>query len=239
MAGSSGVSFGYWAVAGALAVAAGVGVAVWHRPSTVEVPAPPQHGIGRPEAPTPAPPTLAVVPGPLPTGTPADAPPPGITAAEWRSLQAELAGRPDELRRIGDYFVFADQVQRFRALGSSPARDTDRMALARALDASLDQRLRARELSAAEARWIKIAVLEVLVDGDPARRQALADWEAGAARVASPVDAQRAAERNAEFQRRQADLVAVWSAVPAEQRDRRALERQLDALRNELFAPAR
>jgi len=238
MAGSSGVTFGYWAVAGALAVAAGVGVAVWHRPSTVEVPAPPKHGIGRPEAPTPAPPTLAVVPGPLPAGTPADAPP-GITAAEWRSLQAELAGRPDELRRIGDYFVFADQLQRFRAQGSSAAGGEARMALARALDANLDQRLRARELSAAEARWIKIAVLEVLVDGDQARRQALSDWETDAARVASPVDAQRTAERNAEFQRRQADLVAVWSEVPAEQRDRRALERQLDALRNELFAPAR
>jgi citrate lyase subunit beta/citryl-CoA lyase len=83
------------------------------------------------------------------------------------------------------------------------------------------------------------AVLDVLVDGDAPRRQALAAWEADVAQAASPLAAETAAASNAQFQRRQAEIVAAWSATPADQRDPRELERRLDALRVEHFARAR
>jgi hypothetical protein len=241
MAVSRGVSFGYWAVAAALAVAAGVGVAVWHGPSTVEVPAQPQHGIGTPDAPIAAPPTLAAAPAALqsalPPATQTESPPPGVSAQDWRTLQHELAQRPEELRRVADYFVFADQVQRFRALGNTPA--AERRALARLIDDGLDQRLRQREVNAAEARLIKIAVLDVLVEADGPRRQALAVWEAGVGSAPRPIDVASAAARNTEFQRRQAAILAAWSATPPEQRDPRALEAELDSLRRSSFTPPR
>ena len=180
----------------------------------------------------PAPPLLAQTP------VTADAPPPGVSAEVWRGLQTELSGRPEELRRLADYFVYADQLQRFRALPATAS--ADRRALAQALDNGLAPRLRLRELSAAEARWIKIAVLEVLVDGDEQRQAALLAWESSAAAAVGPaVDSARSAARNAEFQRRQAQIVAAWSATPPAQRDARALERDLDALRRSSFTAPR
>ena len=181
----------------------------------------------------PAPPLLAQTP------VTADAPPPGVSAEVWRGLQSELSGRPVELRRLADYFVYADQLQRFRALPATAS--ADRRALAQALDNGLAPRLRLRELSAAEARWIKIAVLEVLVDGDEQRQAALLAWESSAAvaAVGPAVDSARSAARNAEFQRRQAQIVAAWSATPPAQRDARALERDLDALRRSSFTAPR
>jgi hypothetical protein len=156
MAGSSSVSFGYWAVAGAIAVATGAGIAVWHGPSTVEVPAPPPRDMGSRQAPMPAPPTLAAAPAVSPAAAPArasrEAPPPAVSAQDWQRLHDELAERPAELRRVAGYFVYVDQVQRFWALGGTAG--PERAALARVLDAGLDARLRQREVNAAEARLI-------------------------------------------------------------------------------------
>lgn len=244
-------SFGFWAVvvavvaaAAVIALVAGVAATLWTGPSTIELPVPVQRDSVLQRLPVPAP--LAAVPSvtvPPPAEVAAAAPPPGVSADDWRKLQAELAQRPDELQRLNDYFVFADQAQRFRALDrpapGQPAAHAERLALARALDAGLDQRLRQREVNAAEARLIKIAVLDVLVDGDAPRRQALAAWEADVAQAASPLAAETAAASNAQFQRRQAEIVAAWSATPADQRDPRELERRLDALRVEHFARAR
>jgi hypothetical protein len=66
MAGSSVVTFGYWAVAGALAVAIGAGIAVWNGPTTVEVPAPAQGSAEPPSPALPAPPTQSHVPAATP-----------------------------------------------------------------------------------------------------------------------------------------------------------------------------
>jgi hypothetical protein len=204
-----------------LALATGVGVALWRAPSTVDVPAAPGPsgaapgasgpGLGRP---IPAPPALAQA-----------GPPPGVTAGQWASLQRELADRPDELVRLAGYFGFADAVQRFRA-GPAP----DRRQLASRIDAGLDERLRQRELSAGEARLLKVAVLQELLPDEPSRQAALARWEADHASAAPALGA-----GEAEFLQRQAAAVAAWRAQPVAQRDPKALERDLEALRRSSF----
>lgn len=197
-----------------LAVAAGVGIAVWRAPDTVTLPTE-RSAAPEPERPTPRP-----APMPAPPLLAETAPPPGLAPDPWRELQRELAGQPAELARIVASLTYADQLQRFRT--------TREHALAVALDAGLEERLRQREMSANEARLVKIALLDVLVD-DPAQRQsAIAAWDqahAPAPRVSSA--------READFQRRQAQIVAAWSANP--QRDPAALEKELDALRQASF----
>jgi len=229
----SGRRWGLWLTGAVLAVAAGVGVALWRAPDTVDLPV---GSSPKPEslpAPMPAPPVLAAAPSAAPAA--ADAPPPGVSAAQWLALQREFAGRPEELRRLADYFSYADRLQRFRDQRGKVPR-ADLLPLAQALDAGLDERLRQHELSAGEARLVKMAVLEVLLPDEAQRAAALSSWEdtqRGAA-VAST-----SAAREAEFQRRQSEIVAAWSARPVAQRDRRALERELDALRRASFEPTR
>jgi hypothetical protein len=216
-----------WILAAALAIAAGIGWALWRAPQTVELPsatAPESApGIGTVlPPPTVAPPILAA------------SPPPGVSAEQWRALQQELAGQPAELRRLDAYFRYADQMQRFRALPRTPS--AERLALARALDEGLDERLRQREVSAGEARLVKIAVLEQLLPDETQRLAALARWEQDSAAAMPPASSHLAAE--AEHQRRQAALVAAWSARPPAQRDPQALEQALDALRQASFGAA-
>ena len=214
-----------WIAGLVLAVAVGTGLALWRAPQGVVVPAPAAEGPAVPgappaslPAPEPAPPVLAQAAPP---------PPPGVTPAQWAALQQELAGRPDELQRLHAHFTFADQLQRFRA--SPRTEGAERLALAQALDAGLDERLRQREVGVGEARLIKTAVLELLQPDGAQRAQALRQWEAAMA-AALPADTRHATD-NAAFQRRQAALVAAWQAQPTATRDARQLEQQLDALR--------
>lgn len=159
--------------------------------------------------------------------------PPGVTAAQWQALQAQLLNQPHgpaELARIADYLRWSDLVQRLRV----PIADSaERLQLARAIEAGLDARLRAGEVSAGEARQIKAAVLEVTQPDQAARTAELQRWSAA---LATPAQTD---PRQAEFDRRQAAAVAAWSAQATGTRDRAALERELEALRREVFgAPA-
>jgi hypothetical protein len=205
-----------WTLGAVLAVAAGIGIAVWRAPHTVTLP------IERSAAPEPntVPPPARPAPMPAPPVLAEAAPPPGLAADQWRDLQRELAGQPAELARIVASLTYADQLQRFRS-----SRDRT---LALALDQGLEERLRQREMSANEARLVKIALLDVLVD-DPAQRQAaIQQWDSAHAPTPRVTSA-----READFQRRQAQIVAAWSAQP--QRDPAALEKELDALRQASF----
>jgi hypothetical protein len=212
----------WWATGLVLVVVAGV--AVWRAQTKMpadESTLPVGARTAAPLAPavTPALPTPATPPPTSPV-----AQPPGLDAAQWASLQRELAGRPAELHRVVAYLGFADALRHFRS-GSG-----DRYKLAQRIDAGLDERLHQRELSAEEARLIKVAVLEVL-ETDPGRRtESLARWEAA---QALPPAKPSAAE--AEFKRRQATVVAAWNALPTEARDPSALARQLDTLRVQIF----
>lgn len=211
-----------------LAVVAGVWLALLRKPDAIIVPPPAPSA----EAPSSGP---APLPGPVPA--PPDraqgsAPPPGVTTAQWDALKTELAARPGELQRLAEHFHFSDRVQRFRATPPGDAR----RALAREIDAGLDARLAAGELSAGEARLLKLAVLRELMPDAAARDAAISQWDTAlAARPADP--ATRAARAlDEEFQRRQQAVVAAWRAQPAAQRDPKQLERQLDALRAETYA---
>ena len=100
----------------------------------------------------------------------------------------------------------------------------------------LDERLRQRELSAAEALRVKGAILEATVT-DPAERQQQLQQRADA--VMGPVTTitttATADPRQPRFDRSQAAIVAAWSSQPAALRDCAALARQLDALRTQTF----
>jgi len=212
----------WWFVAALAAIAIGVGLALWRAPHSVDLPLDDGPVSGTPPVPMPAPPTLAkAVPDP--------APPPGLDATQWQSLRHELAGRPDELRRVVDYLSFSDRLQQVR-----DGKAVDRKTLAAEIDRSIDERLRQRELSAGEARLIKIAVLQELLPDEAQREAALLAWEAAQRAAAKPDLA--VAAREADFQRRQAGIVAAWQAQPAAQRDPQALERELEALRQSSFS---
>jgi hypothetical protein len=158
--------------------------------------------------------------------------PPGVTEAQWLALRAELLARPGgeaELRRIGDYLAWSDALRRWRA---APGDANERLRLARQLDAGLPARLREGEVTSAEARQIKIALLDVTLDDPAERAAALQRWMAAQASPSS-VD-----PRQVEFDRRQASVVAAWSARPPATRDAAGLERELDALRREVFGSA-
>lgn len=158
------------------------------------------------------------------SGTPA-----GVTPAQWQALQLEMRARPDgaaELARIAEYLRWSDLVQRLRVPITD---DAERLRLARAIDAGLDARLRAGEVSAAEARQVKAATLEVTQPDAAARAAELQRWSAALATPARPDP------RQAEFDRRQAAALAAWSAQAPGKRDPAALERELDSLRREVF----
>ncbi len=176
----------------------------------------------------------------VPAGQPPDTPP-GITPAAWARLQARLANQPDgpaELRRLEAYYRYADAVQRFRELSQRNPASPELPALARTLDAGLAERLQQGEVSAPEARLLKMAVLQATVPEAAQRERALAQWEQQIEqwRLASAsVDTQARLAREADFQRRQAALLAAWQAQPPAQRDPRQLQQQLDALRRDSF----
>lgn len=218
-----------WVLAAVLAATAGVGVALWRNPHTVQVPAPEPSAEAPPTAPS-APP---LAPFPAPPDQAQASVPPGVGSARWAALQAELAGQPAELQRLADHYRFADLVQRFRA---APAGDA-RRALARDIEAGLDARLEAGELSAGEARLIKLAVLRELQPDEAARRLALSQWETALAARPPGAPVQQAKARDDEFQRRQQELVAAWRQRPAAEQDPKQLERELDALRHAVYRP--
>jgi len=163
----------------------------------------------------------------------APAVPPGISSEQWAALQVQLRGRPDgpaELRRLGDYFAWSDALRRFREARLTGIAATDLQALAQTLDEGLPERLRRSEVTAAEARQIESALLEA-IQPDPSRRaDQLERWSTAHLAPPAAVDT-----RQAEFERRQSELVAAWSAQPAAARDRGALARDLEALRRQSF----
>ena len=130
-------------------------------------------------------PTATAPAGTAPSGpaapTTSNTLPPGVTAEQWQQLVAEMATRPDgaaELARLAEYFHFSDALQRFRQLRRQSASGAELAALARTLDDGLDVRLQRREVSGAEARAIKLAVLEVLLPDDNRRQATLQQWQA-------------------------------------------------------------
>jgi hypothetical protein len=172
----------------------------------------------------------AAVTAPTEQSRPIDAPTAVVGPKQWDALTRELRGRPDgpaELRRLTSYFAWSDTLRRFREARTAGASAADLLPLAQALDDGLPERLRLAELSAAEARQVKSAIFEVTVPDESMRAQRLQQW-AAATFAPTAVD-----PRQAEFERRQSEIVAAWSARPAATRDNAALTRELDGLRRQ------
>lgn len=222
---------------GAAVAIATAAFSFWPRESAVQAPPAALAPAAATPLQAPPPPAAQAVAAPLPVPAAAAAAsvPPGVTPGQWSALQAELAGRPAELARLAAYFTFQDAAARFRDSRSQGA-TPERVALARTIDAGLDERLAQAELGAGEARLLKMAVLEVLASSDAERQAALERWQ----QQPRPEPAGQAARLDAEaaFQRRQAEIATAWNAQPAAQRDAQALQRQLDALRRSSFAAA-
>lgn len=162
--------------------------------------------------------------------------PPGIAAAQWQQLTAEMQARPDgpaELQRLAAYFEWSDLLRRFRA---DRAGGNGTTGVVLPLEQGLDERLRQRELSAAEALRVKGAILEATVADPAERRYQLQQWAAAVIGPLTTTLAIASADpRQPRFERNQAAIVAAWSAQPASLRDPAVLARELDALRAQTF----
>jgi len=177
------------------------------------------------------------------TATPnADTPPAGLSAEQWRELRATLADHPQreaETARVVAYLQFAARWRQFAEQRAGGAAVAELKPIALELDAALDTRVQQRELAGAEARAVKGALLEVLEPDPAARERTLRDWQA---RIGTTQRAAQAAQQAAddaqrrEFERRQAEIVAAWRALPPSQRDAQRLEADLEALRLGVFA---
>lgn len=157
--------------------------------------------------------------------------PPGVSPEQWAAIAAELAGRPDaaaELQRLHDYLAWSDALRRMR---EAPASSADQLALAREVEQGLAERIRRAEVSSGEARQIESALLARLVPDEAARAERLRQWAAAELAPPAPAD-----PRQESFARRQAEVVAAWSARPPAARDPAALERELETLRQQAFA---
>lgn len=163
------------------------------------------------------------------------APPPGLDAAQWAALQADLASRPDgapELQRITEYLHWSHAWQRWldeRAAGTPAAQLT---ADAVAVQAGLGDRLARREVGAAEARQIQAMLLEAIEPDPQQRARRMQAFDGALAGRTTPAD-----PRAAEFQRRQAGLVAARHAAGGEPAEAdAALASALESLRREVWA---
>ncbi len=160
--------------------------------------------------------------------------PPGVSLEQWTALEAEMKTRPDgpaELARMRDYLAWADTLRRFREarLGGAPAAEL--ATLAQTLDDGLADRLRRAEVSAGEARQIESAIVALTLPDEAQRAERLRQWAATELATAGPADPRQAA-----FERAQGEILAAWSARPPASRDRAALERELETLRQQTFA---
>lgn len=201
----------------------------------------PTHGTSIAAAPaTLSPPATAPAAQPSEAGRPsgaAPAQPPGISAEQWQQLVEELSGRADgaaELARLAEYFRFADAVQSFRKARGQTGPQAELQTLAHTIDAGLDTRLQRREVSAAEARALKSAVLEVLQADEASRQATLQQWLSRPMPLSAADAATR--QRDAEFMRQQAVIIAAWSTQAPADRDQRVLESRLAALKKATYS---
>jgi hypothetical protein len=163
-----------------------------------------------------------------------------LSSEQLRDLHAALEGHPQreaEIERIGEYLLFAGDVEQLRALlaTGAAASNAEAQELARRIDSALAERLARREVTADEALLIKQQVLTVLQPNAAARASQQQQWQARLPANAAP------SAQEAEYLNRQAALVAEWQAQPEATRDPRQLEDRLDALRRSHFetAPSR
>jgi hypothetical protein len=242
-------------VGGAVAVA--LALALARAPFELEVAAPPAADV--PSAPvaalTAGPASRTEAPRPEAAGVAGAATaaplPPGIDAAGWRRLEAEMAGRADgaaELARIRAFLLFSDDVRRLRTLNAAadaaggraslvPALHDEARILARRIVEALATHVQQREVTAAEAALLHAAAASWLEATPAALDARLAAWSTQQAERASDRarEAQPARDAEARFLAEQQRVVTAWQALPAATREPARLAAELDALRARHF----
>jgi hypothetical protein len=166
--------------------------------------------------------------------------PKGMSAEQWRDLQLALKDHPDrdaELKRVAQYLAYKDLFERFQAAREQHAGTPALKALAQQLDDGLNARLANAEMTAAEATAIKTTLLDQLEPDAKRRAQRLDQWMRQQAQQGVATVNARDAQREAQYKREEAEILAAWRDLPAAQRDPQQLEVQLDALRRRIFTP--
>lgn len=245
-----------WAtVAGGLTVA---GAMAWHEGDVAvpQSPAPPHSTAQVPPAPDVSPLSLT---GPQagasanthgqPQATRAThtTRPAWLAEAEWQELQSAFAHHPQreaEIARALSFVQFQREVaqfQQWRENAAAATAPTGLLTLARALRATLDQRMARHEVSAPEALKLQSALLDVLVPDDTERAQQLQQWRtqqlANTARAASSPSA----VQDERFLRAQQALVSQWQQQQQQQQPAGAarppeeLFAQMEALRQQTY----
>lgn len=164
-----------------------------------------------------------------------------ITQEEWSALQETLKDHPQreqEMARIVAYLRFQKEFESWQALRDS-GDAAQRHALAQRLLDQLPTRVAQREVNAGEAFMLQAALVEDLVADPSQREQRLAQEKQRLAQAPTSEEAQATAREERQlrdFEQRQAAIVAQWQAMPAEQRDQKWLDAQLEAARRAAFS---
>lgn len=169
-----------------------------------------------------------------------------LAEAEWQELQNAFAHHPQreaEIARVLNFVQFQREVaqfQQWRENAAAATAPTGLLTLARALRATLDQRMARHEVSAPEALKLQSALLDVLVPDDTERAQQLQQWRtqqlANTARAASSPSA----VQDERFLRAQQALVSQWQQQQQHQpagtaRPPEELFAQMEALRQQTY----
>lgn len=170
-----------------------------------------------------------------------------LAEAEWQELQSAFAHHPQreaEIARALSFVQFQREVaqfQQWRENAAATTVPTGLLTLARALRATLDQRMARHEVSAPEALKLQSALLDVLVPDDTERAQQLQQWRtqqlANTARAASSPSALQ----DERFLRAQQALVSQWQQQQQQQQPAGAarppgeLFAQMEALRQQTY----
>jgi len=170
----------------------------------------------------------------LPDGRPSD-----FSPEDWAALKAAMSTQPNakaETERVVSYLRFQRAFEQWQALADS-SNVQQRHQLAENLLSQLPDRLTKGEVTMGEALLLSTALLTDLQPDErlrESRLQAIRDQLTNAI----PVDEQQVAldaERHAEFNRRQAAIVAAYQAKPEASRDPNALAADLQAARNAVY----
>lgn len=171
----------------------------------------------------------------LPDGRPAF-----LQPEEWAALQEALKDNPQrdqEMRRILGYLRFQKKFELWQTMRESPDA-AQRQALAREMLDELPPRVASGEVNIGEAQMLQTALIEDFVTDPESRRQRIAA-EAARLKVApSPEQAEdmrRGEQQMQDYKTREAGIISQWQAMPAEQRDPKWLETQLEAARRAAF----
>jgi hypothetical protein len=178
---------------------------------------------------------MASTPTVLPDGRPSD-----FTPEDWAALKAAMSTQPNakaETERVVSYLRFQRAFEQWQALADS-SNVQQRHQLAENLIGQVPGRLTKGEVTMGEALLLSTALLTDLEPNEHLREQRLESVRAElTAAIPQPDERQvaRDAERLAEFNRRQAAIVAADRAKPEGSRDPAALGRQLEEARRAVY----